>query len=69
MKKNRKNIIIFVVILLLIFFITKLFYRNLSKSITNKEVTLEDIYYMICLYENDLNTLKYLIYNKKIITN
>lgn len=41
--------------------LTKLFYRNLSKSITNKEVTLEDIYYMMCLYENDLNS--HLVYD------
>lgn len=35
--------------------LTKLFYRNLSKSLVNKNMTLEDVFYLISLFENDLN--------------
>lgn len=36
--------------------LTKLFYKNLSLNIVNKDTTLEDIFYLISLYENDLNS-------------
>lgn len=40
--------------------LSKLFYRNLSKNIVNKDVTLEDVFYLISLFENDLNShIKY----------
>lgn len=35
--------------------LSKFFYKNLSNSIIDKEVNLEDIFYLICLYENDMN--------------
>lgn len=35
--------------------LTKLFYRNLSKSLVNKNMTLEDTFYLISHFENDLN--------------
>ncbi len=35
--------------------LTKLFYRNLSNNIKNKNVTIGDIFYLIHLFENDLN--------------
>lgn len=44
--------------------LSKLFYRNLAKTITNKNnVTLEDIFYLICLFENDMNN--HLLYSKE----
>lgn len=40
--------------------LSKLFYKNLSKNIVNKDVTLEDVFYLISLFENDLNShIKY----------
>lgn len=40
--------------------LAKLFYKNLSKNIVNKDVTLEDVFYLISLFENDLNShIKY----------
>lgn len=54
--------------------ITKLFYKNLSNSIVDKDVTLEDIFYLISLFENDLNnhllytTLSRQDYNNEFIT-
>ncbi len=40
--------------------LSKLFYRNLSKNIVGKNATLEDVFYLISLFENDLNNhLKY----------
>lgn len=41
--------------------LTKLFYRNLSNNIKNKNVTLGDVFYLIHLFENDLNN--HLLYN------
>lgn len=35
--------------------LTKLFYRNLSNNIKDKNVTLGDIFYLIHLFENDIN--------------
>ena len=40
--------------------LTKLFYKNLSKNLVNKDATLEDVFYLISLFENDLNShIKY----------
>ncbi len=41
--------------------LTKLFYRNLSNNIKNKNVTLGDVFYLIHLFENDLNN--HILYN------
>lgn len=35
--------------------LTKLFYKNLSQNIVNKDVSLGDIFYLISLFENDIN--------------
>ena len=35
--------------------LTKIFYRNLSKSIVNKDVSLGDVFYLISVFENDIN--------------
>ena len=40
--------------------LTKLFYKNLAKNLVNKDATLEDVFYLISLFENDLNShIKY----------
>lgn len=36
--------------------LTKLFYRNLARQINNGDVTLQDVYYLMRLYEADLDT-------------
>lgn len=35
--------------------LTKIFYRNLSKSIVNKDVSLGDVFYLMSVFENDIN--------------
>ena len=35
--------------------LTKVFYKNLSKSIVNKDVSLGDVFYLISVFENDIN--------------
>lgn len=53
--------------------LTKLFYKNLAKNLVNKYATLEDVFYLISLFENDLNShIKYkdstkYIYNERFI--
>lgn len=36
--------------------LTKFFYRNLANSISNKNLTLQDVFYLISLFENDINS-------------
>ncbi len=45
--------------------LTKMFYANMAKNIVNKDISLEDIFYLISIWENDLNShLKYSQSNK-----
>ena len=40
--------------------LSKIFYKNLAKNLVNKDATLEDVFYLISLFENDLNShIKY----------
>ena len=40
--------------------LSKLFYKNLAKNLVNKDAALEDVFYLISLFENDLNShIKY----------
>lgn len=40
--------------------LSKLFYQNLAKNLVNKDATLGDVFYLISLFENDLNShIKY----------
>lgn len=41
--------------------LTKLFYKNLSKTIVNKELSLGDVFYLISVFENDINN--HILYN------
>lgn len=36
--------------------LTKLFYKNLSETITDKEIPIQDVFYLISLFENDVNS-------------
>lgn len=53
--------------------LSRLFYKNLAKNLVNKDATLEDVFYLISLFENDLNShIKYkdstkYIYNARFI--
>ncbi len=41
--------------------LTKIFYKNLSKAIIEKEISLGDIFYLISIFENDINN--HVLYN------
>lgn len=43
--------------------LTKLFYKNLSKKIVNEDVSLGDIFYLISIFENDINN--HILYNSE----
>lgn len=53
--------------------LTKYFYKNLANKIANKELAIEDIFYLITIFENDINlhikytNSKYNDYNENFI--